>query len=149
MEPPISRSMAISEPRRGRGAFQWNAGGWFGGQIGSTAWLLILGGLLLPEEALAGTLVFLCGVLPNGIGLLLWSRRVRLDPYAAIQVLLASAGAFALIALLLLDFLGPEPLLDKHFPGMAKPTYAMLLIYPGLMLLFHLQERAVRRSASA
>jgi len=66
---------------------RWNAGGWFGGQLGGTVWLLLLGILLLGIDVIAALGVLLCFAGANAIGTWLWSRRRRypLWPPVALQ----------------------------------------------------------------
>ena len=47
--------------KAGVGAFQWNRGGWFGAQLGTTLWLVILGVLLLAQARPPGALLVLFG----------------------------------------------------------------------------------------
>jgi hypothetical protein len=136
------------EPRRGPGAFQWNAGGWFGSQVGSTLWLLILGALLFTQgRTQAGATALVAFAISNAIGTWLWSRRVHVAPYPAIQALVAVMGMATLAVFVGLDYLGELAALDPQ--GAARPgwAYGLLAMYPGLMLLFFVQERAARRSS--
>ena len=91
---------AGSDAKRGDGAFQWNVGGWFGGQVGATLWLIGLGVLLLVQGRLVGAGVLALGLAPNALGGLLWSRRARVSPYPAIQALVGASGLCALAAML-------------------------------------------------
>ena len=52
--------MSLKQAKRGTGTFQWNAGGWFGGQIGGTAWMLVAGVL--------GLAILVCFLIPNVVG---------------------------------------------------------------------------------
>ena len=42
-------------------AFRWNAAGWFGGQLGASLWILLLGLLLCLKGVAVGVAVLLCG----------------------------------------------------------------------------------------
>ncbi len=131
------------EGRRGTGRFQWNRGGWFGGQIGATLWLVLLGCLSMAQGRLAGAAVLALGLLPNLVGLLLWRRRHRLPPYPAVQLLFATAGISALVSMLVLLHSGVS------LSSLQLPSGLWFLgIYPGLMLVFYLQERAGRKTAA-
>jgi len=72
---------------QGTGGFQWNTGGWFGGQIGSTLWLFIVAYETLPKSASAAAWLAFCAAAPNILGCLLWQKRDRLRPYPAFSVL--------------------------------------------------------------
>ncbi len=51
--------------QRGTERFQWNVGGWFGCQIGSTIWLLLAGILLTAESVACSALLFGCFLIPT------------------------------------------------------------------------------------
>jgi len=134
--------MTENEAQPKSGAFRWNAGGWFGAQIGATAWIALLGILLLFDAPLLGVFVLAYAAAPNVIGIILWRMRDRVGPYPATQILVAVSGAFALVAFVSLDVVGRIAMLR---PGAGRRVYLVLLVYPGLMLVFHLRNRAGRR----
>ncbi len=117
--------------------FRWNAAGWFGGQLGASLWILLLGFLLCLQGVAVGFAVLLCGLAANVTGLLLWRSRARLDAYTGLQILLGVTGLLALAAFLLVDRLGPSPL-------EAAPLWS-LLFYPALMAVCFLQQRLAQR----
>lgn len=123
---------------RGSGQFQWNRGGWFGSQIGATAWLILLGGLIVAQGELVGAVAVVLGLLSNGLGLLLWRRRRTLSPYLAIQALVGICGLSALISLIAISAAG------SSFE--TSQAFWYLLLFPAVMLMFHLQERAARKA---
>src|SRR5262249_26987351 len=131
---------------RGPGAFQWDAGGWFGSQLGGTLWLLAGAAVLaLPAPGVAAVWAA-CFAGANALGLWLWRRRDRLVPYPALQLLTLCCAACGLLTFVALDAFKPAggPL------GAADRGYAALLVFPALMALFHLRERAARaRGAQA
>lgn len=126
--------------KRGEGAFQWNFGGWFGSQVGSTLWLVILGFVMIAQSKSGGTALVVFGLAANLIGIALWRRRRTLSPYPAIQILIAVCGLAALFAMLVISASGQS----QASTGLPTPWF--LLVYPGLMLAFHFQERAARRA---
>jgi len=128
--------------RQGQGAFQWNQGGWFGAQLGMTLWIVILGAVLLAGSQPVGGWLIALSVLANGVGWWLWTRRETLAPYPAIQALIATGGLCAVLSIICLASSG----VARETSGM--PTAWFLLMYPGLMLIFHLQERAARNAAA-
>lgn len=133
------------QPRRGPGAFQWNAGGWFGSLIGGTAWLLA-GALffMLGDEVLAWIWAG-CFALGLGTGVGLWWARHRLLPYPAMQVLLLVLFLGALIAFLAVDLRNQLGLLLPAALNNKGEFYVCLLVFPGLMLRFYIMERRVRQ----
>jgi len=131
---------------RAGGAFRWNAGAWFGAQIGSTLWLVVLGAALsIRGDSSAGTAIIALAVAANGIGLILWEHRDRIRPYPAVQTLLAVAGCAAFVAFALLDGTSPWGLACTQAGG-GRPPYTVILLFPAMMILFALQEHAARRT---
>jgi hypothetical protein len=126
---------------RAGGAFQWSRGGWFGGQLGATLWLVLLGVALLARSQPVGIVLVVLGLVPNAVGLALWRRRDTLPPYPAVQILLAVCGVSAGLALLGVALAGLPP------SSAGPPSAWLLLMYPGLMAFLHLRERAARRAS--
>jgi hypothetical protein len=128
------------------GYFHWNAGGWFGSQIGGTSWLLA-GAAMLALRAPAVAVVWLvCYALANIVGIWLWRRRTRFRPHTAIQLLLLACGISGLLAWLALDSHRPEVV---RLMGWPRHGFRILLIIPALMTWFAVMEHATRvRSGS-
>ena len=82
---------------------QWNAGGWFGGQLGSTVWILVAATLTTFQDIRTGLILFAIFAVPNIVGLALWNRRDSLSCYAATQLLIFLAGVFGLLAICVLE----------------------------------------------
>jgi len=82
---------------------EWNLGGWFGGQLGGTLWILIAAALSAIRDLETGALVFVTFLIPNIIGTIMWQRRDRLSCYVAIQMLLPLVGVFSFLAVYILD----------------------------------------------
>lgn len=126
------RTSDRSDPRE---PFRWNAGGWFGPQLGGTLWLLLLGLAVLPKDALAAAVVLACFASANLVGLSLWRRRHASSAYPALQRMIAACGAASLIAVAFLD---SRPESVEFAPAI---PYWLLLIFPGVMLMLWLQRR--------
>jgi len=125
-------------------AFSWNAGGWFGSQLGCTLWLLILGLVLLWKDAFAAWACVGGFVVLNAWGLVLWSRRERLSAYSAMQRFLAAASVVIGVVAVVVNGRGAS---EPPAPGALVSTYLpywVILAAPGLMLLFFLRERSAR-----
>lgn len=60
--------MEAKEPLLGPGCFQWNTGGWFGSQLGSTAWMLVGAVVLIPHAAEVAGVWLSCFAVANAIG---------------------------------------------------------------------------------
>lgn len=131
----------------GKSAFAWNAGGWFGAQIGSTLWLLILGAVLLPGDSLTAWACLSGFLALNGWGWHLWHRRQHLGAHAALQRFLAAATAVIAGVVALVNARG---LSEPPAPGALVSTqlpYWVVGVAPALMLVFYLRERGARRKA--
>jgi len=136
--------MAEKIPRMGSGSFQWNTAGWFGGQIGSTIWILIVGILALFYNIPAGLLVISFFLLPNAIGYFLWHNRDRLEPYPAVQCLMASIFLFSFFTFLAYDLSGLASQLGPKSVRSYRNFYFILLLYPGLMIQFYFLNRGAK-----
>lgn len=86
--------------------FSWNAGGWFGSQLGGTCWMLVAGILAFRLDAEVGVIVLVLFAAANIAGLILWSRRLSLSAYIALQIMLVIAGATSIAATYVLDSAG-------------------------------------------
>jgi len=129
---PESAGRSSSEPVA-QPTFRWNAGGWFGGQIGGTLWLGLLGTLILEADPLAGLAALAGFAVMNAFGWALWIRRGLLDPYVSLQVFLALC---ALATTLVFLFLRTRPAAVSYggLPGW------VLLVFPLIMLTLHLRR---------
>ncbi len=132
-------------PVKGDGQFQWSTGGWYGAQIGATAWLVLLGiAQVYKGHVLSGAILTICGIIPNWIGYAIWKRRDRVQPYPAIQMLLGVVFAFTILAIVGHDQLLSPLTIDERF-GTGRQTYKVLALFPAMMLLFALMERSGKR----
>lgn len=110
--------MSSKQPIQGPGRFQWNREEWFGARIGFTAWLLPTGLIFAYRNPILRTPLFglfwlVIFVAINALGFWMWSRRDRIGPYRAIQVLWAASGVGGLIALGSIYLLG-RPTVEIH-----------------------------------
>ena len=80
----------------------WQTGGWFGSQLGGTAWILVASLITFGHDILTGLILLLLFLIPNSIGTLLWHQR-KISCYASIQILFACCGLFGLLAVFVLD----------------------------------------------
>src|SRR4051794_2646034 len=114
--------------------FRWNAGAWFGSQLGGTLWLLVGSAVLLASSPLASSVWAGSFALANGLGLALWASRGRLGMYAALQALLVGLGLLGLASMAAADWCGQLPGLMSGPPNPRLTAYAALLVIPGLMV---------------
>lgn len=128
-------------PRTGAGHFQWNTGGWFGGQLGGTAWMLVGAGVLAALAPGHAAIWLSCFLVANLVGLSLWRRRDRLSPYVAIQLLLGTCGVVGLVALGMLEWLRPDA--ARQLSGERRSLFALGIV-PLLMTWFAIMEYLAR-----
>ena len=138
MEERTNEDARKREPLRGGGHFQWNAGAWFGAQLGSTLWMALGSALLFARPDTHGLVPLACFAAANLSGTALWRARGRLAPYPAFQALLVVLGLAAVVALSSMT----QGLED------AARYYRGLIVFPVLMLVFHFLERSARSRAS-
>jgi hypothetical protein len=119
------------------GYFHWSAGGWFGSQLGGTAWLLVGAAVLAPHAPAAAVAWLACFAVANAVGLGLWRWRARLQPHTGIQLLLLTCGITGFLACLAVDTLWPDDVRQLVWP---RQGYRVLLIVPALMAWFAATE---------
>jgi hypothetical protein len=152
--------MSLKRPTPGPGRFQWNAGGWFGSQLGGTAWMLVGTAILVPQAPGLAAWWAACFAAANAVGAGLWLRRDRVRPYPALQSLLAACGLAGLFAVSVLHRFRPDDIrlglswqqgrfaLDAPQGGTLNHIYAALLLgVPALMAWFAVMEWAGLREA--
>jgi hypothetical protein len=115
----------------------WNAGGWFGGQIGATVWMLVAAVLTAMRDLSTGMFVLLLFVVPNAIGLLLWLSR-KLSCYASTQILIGVSGVCGLVTVYVLDSANAWMQMQTGGQVSAVSSYWIIgLVFGGLMLMFY------------
>jgi hypothetical protein len=140
--------MAAKAQAPGALASHWQAGGWFGSQLGGTAWLLVAALVIAPQSPTSAAVLLGCGVAANLIGCLLWVRRARLDPYHALQVLVAATVLAGAAATRWLELRGEFALLDPRVSPRAM--YLLLAaLWLTLTIVFAYKGRAARRATAA
>lgn len=103
----------------------WNMGGWFGSQLGGTAWILVSAAITLTRDIPTGLLLLLIFSLPNIAGLFFWYKRI-LSCYLSMQVLLASMGLSGLLAIYVLERKGLWLEIQKGGAISAESGYLLL-----------------------
>lgn len=116
---------------------KWNSG-WFGGQIGGAAWLFLGGALMVPRHPIIGLGWIIGGMMIQGIGLWLWSRRKALSYPMAVHTLLFTCGAVALAMWTWLVMVAPEQC--RVWNTTPQAGYAAMLVIPALHLWLFLQS---------
>jgi len=116
---------------------EWNTGGWFGGQIGGSAWILLAAILSAVHDTLTGLILFVIFVVPNVIGFLMW-RKQNLSCYTAMQILIAMMGVCSLLAIFVLDRAQLWREIQSGGSMSAALGYILVsLVFTILMLMFY------------
>jgi hypothetical protein len=135
---------ACSKSLVGPGRFQWNAGGWFGSSIGSSAWMVVTSCFLAFHNqltlALVPAVVFTIVLLAS---LLFWALRDRIYPFTALMALLGLlAIAIPLIWIVVSSYGSPAARAAMNWPVSTWTTIVVSSIAPVLMLWFLFLERS-------
>jgi len=135
-----------AQPAPRTSAFQWNAGGWIGAQIGCTLWIVLLGVLIVAQEPVGGAICLVGGIGLNVLGLYLWSACERVSAYAGLMILLTAvsvvnAGVIAMTHAL--DSFG-----DAGVHADYRMPWALILLAPGLMAWFWFMQSRARRGGA-
>jgi len=80
----------------------WNANGWFGSQLGGTAWILVAAAIVLSHNTWTGLTLLVIFLIPNMVGYLLW-RKKKFSCHASFQILFGLTGLFGLITIYVLE----------------------------------------------
>jgi hypothetical protein len=80
----------------------WNASGWFGGQLGGTAWILVAAAITFDHNTWTGLILLMIFLVPNIVGYLLW-RLKKFSCHASLQILFGLSGLFGLLTIYVLD----------------------------------------------
>jgi hypothetical protein len=136
--------MTADKNTRQGGYFRWNRGGWFGGQLGGTAWLLAAAAAIGFRAPGVAAVFGACFAVANAVGIFLWLRRDSLRPYAAIQLLVLVCGVSSFIAWLTLTWVRPDVV-----AALGWHSYLVFLVVPAIMVWFALLERRARLDGAA
>lgn len=118
---------------------KWNAGGWFGSQLGATAWILVAGVLTAFHDTSNGLIVVAVFFGANLIGYLLWHSR-KFSCYASTQFLIAIAGVAGLLAIRVLEHSGQWAEIQYGGEVSAGSSYLLVIaVVAILMVTFYLR----------
>jgi len=121
---------------------RWNLGGWLGGQVGGSCWMLVAGLLSIPANSNAAITVLGLFVLANFAGWLIWRRRDSLSPYKGLQLLVPVLGATGIAAVYVLDNAGIYESIQVGSSVTAWETYVIFVgVVVVLMVMFWWRER--------
>ncbi len=118
---------------------EWNAGGWFGGQLGGTAWIIVAAALTITQDTSTGLILLIIFLVPNIVGYLLW-RTQKLSCYTSIQILFSLIGVFGVLAIYILErrHLWIEIQIGSSVSA-AYAYYMVIFITAILMVVFYLR----------
>ncbi len=120
----------------------WNRGGWLGGQVGGSCWMLVAGLLSIPANLDAAIAVLGLFALANFLGWLVWRRRESLSPNKGLQMLIPILGATGIAAVYVLDSAGIYESIQVGASVTASETIAVLIgVVVVLMIMFWWQDR--------
>ena len=139
---------SLMQPKKGAGRFQWNAGGWFGPVIGSTAWMIGPAGCLIAHRRWLAAVPIGCFVIMNLLGWILWRFRDRLAPFPALITMLASL-AMAVPIILATTALGtPNSPPQMNLPSSPLGWLVVVLFVPAMIVWFYVIEHRSKRSVA-
>ncbi len=136
------------KPLDGPGRLQWNAGGWFGSSLGSSAWMIVASCFLLFHGQLALAMVPAIGFSIVVIAsMLLWSRCDRIRPFTAMMALLGLLAIVVPFVLFFVQWFGsPSARAAMNWPESPWPTILVIAIVPALMIWLVVLEQLATKS---
>lgn len=121
---------------------KWDAGAWFGSQLGGSCWMAVGASVLLARDAGRAAVVLALFVAANAVGLGLWRARAKVRALVGYQVLILTLGLASLLATMTIHFAG---LWDAVQVGGRVPPVAMYCLLgaliPGLLIRMSFVER--------
>lgn len=127
----------------GNGYLQWNAGGWFGGVIGSSAWMPVVAGFLIAGRQTSVAIIpTLCFVAAVALACLLWRKRDHVQPFNALMVMLLLLSVTIPVTWISTSLnASKENLIAMNWPESRGLLICTFLISPMTMLYFFFLER--------
>lgn len=137
-------SSPVAPQAQPAGAFLWSAGAWFGSQFGVSAWLAVLGALVLPRDVVSGLVALASFATIGAWSWVLWMRRESLRMYTAMQLLLVVVALLTAVVVVVCRARGvtDAPELGQGI-SLALPWWT-LGVAPALMAFLALRERSTR-----
>lgn len=137
----------LTQSKTEAGQFRWNTGGWFGGAIGSTAWLLPCGGIcFLDGDLFVATLVWGCFVLANVVAIFLWMQRDQLALFPALMKLMAVLAIVIPTAWIAIRFWASPQALEKMGmpPGLAVDVLVVMAV-PAVACFLYMRKSQMEK----
>lgn len=121
---------------------RWNLGGWLGGQVGGSCWMLVAGLLSVSADPSAAGIVLGLFVIANLSVWLIWRRRTSMTPYQGLQLLVPVLGASGIAAVYVLDKAGIYETIQVGASVTAWETYTILFfVIVFLMVILWWRDR--------
>ena len=141
------------KPAKQSDGLQWDIGGWYGGQLGGTTWMFVIGiSCFSFSQPIAGVLILAIGLLVNIIGFAFFLNEHRLPAYPTLQLFIAILAIATLLIFIILE-IANIPLACKlgnyQSPSTPFNHYWVLLMFPALMILFYAQNKRLQKKQSA
>jgi hypothetical protein len=136
--------------RCGRGSIQWDSGGWFGGIIGGSSWLLFGALALLWQGELASSFVSGAScLLVLSLAGWLWVRRDRIDPFHGLAcVLILLSVLMPIVWFVCWDIPTDQPMPSLYWIRGVRSA-AACLIAPVILACFFARERIFKSKPCA
>ena len=133
-------------PVIGPGKFQWNAGGWFGSTLGSSAWMLVTSSVLIAHnQPLLATIAASGFFAILGASLMLWIHRDRVLPFPALMAILGfMAFTIPLVWLFVQTYASAESKNAMNWPVSQWSTVFVFIPVPAIMIWFAYLERSAK-----
>jgi hypothetical protein len=130
---------------------KWSAGGWFGGTLGSCAWMMIVSGLLVAEgQIIIAAVPLTCSFVTMMAAVVIWKYRCRMTYMSGILSLIGVISVTTLTAWLSISvFANDQSLAKLNWPASSSAMGYVLFGTPlwGLWSAFHLRGRSVPTGA--
>ena len=125
-------------------AFHWNAGGWFGSMLGSTAWMVPAEGLLCVRgNWIAAAIVVICFALASTCTIVFWNHQATLNARVAMQSMMLILCGLTTVVFLAFQFLTSAAFLAAiHWTPWA---WLLLFIFPAMAIHFHFIQRSTEK----
>ncbi len=131
----------------GRGRFQWNAGGWFGGALGGSAWMFLAAVMLTAnDQVLVATVPAAAFLTVTIVAIVLWRRRSYLSPFAGLMAMMTVMAVIIPAVWTYLEWQRPNNLLSLgSWPNSSNGRLFAYLLVPLMMIWFAIMEYSQRR----
>ena len=133
-----------SDGNIGYDAFSWNAGGWFGSCIGTTAWMLPLGiSSFWFGSTVAGFAISTCFAVGISLAVMGWSLREGIPAYRALQSMIIVMGLLTTIVFAAMQLYANEKTCE--YAQWTPWAWFLLLIFPLIVCQFWWTRRSFER----